>query len=330
MYTYSFSYLNYTVFNFFSLDVVPADPKTWDRNPFQLNIEGDVLYGRGTTDCLGHIALLTDLMATLAEKKPQLKTSIVLVFIANEENGDFVGVGVDQLAKEGYLDSLKAGPLFWIDAADSQPCIGTAGTITWKMKVIGKLFHSGMPFRGINSIEMGMDAMTYIQKRFQEDFKRLPEEDQWLFKTQSSLKPTQIKCSQGSLNQLPPECIMEGDVRLAPFYDVADVKTKVLEYVEAINNDPSIIENCEVRGPHSKYTLPEEERKGVIEWTFQGGENGVACDITSTGYAAILEATRSVLGDVKPYAIGGSLPLIRSLKDMGFDVQISGYGTSSK
>jgi acetylornithine deacetylase len=63
-------------------------------------------------------------MITLAETKPQLKTSVVVVFIANEENSTFVGIGVDQLAADGYLDCLKGGPVFWIDAADSQPCIG--------------------------------------------------------------------------------------------------------------------------------------------------------------------------------------------------------------
>lgn len=41
------------------LDVVPANPEGWDRNPFELSVEGDKLYGRGTTDCLGHVALLT-------------------------------------------------------------------------------------------------------------------------------------------------------------------------------------------------------------------------------------------------------------------------------
>lgn len=64
------------------LDVVPADPETWDHDPFKLTIEGDNLYGRGTTDCLGHVAMITELFIQLAEKKPNLKRKIVAVFIA--------------------------------------------------------------------------------------------------------------------------------------------------------------------------------------------------------------------------------------------------------
>jgi acetylornithine deacetylase len=313
------------------LDVVPANPASWERDPFKLTIDGDMLYGRGTTDCLGHVALLTDMMISLAEKKPQLKTSIVVVFIVNEENSSFVGIGVEQLAKEGYLDELKNGPLFWIDAADSQPCIGTAGNLQWRMKVTGKLFHSGLPHLGINSIELAMDAVSYIQQRFFQEFKRLPQEDEYNFKTQSSFKATQISCAEGSLNQLPPECTVEGDVRLAPFYDVVDVRRAVDGYVAEINADPSILEAPHIRGPMSKYTLPHEDRKGIVDFKWLGdGENGVACNLNSTGYAALVEGTKSVLGDARPYAIGGSLPLIRDLQEQGFDVQISGYGISSK
>jgi acetylornithine deacetylase len=313
------------------LDVVPANPATWERNPFKLTVEGDMLYGRGTTDCLGHVALLTDLLCTLAEHKPALKTSVVVVFIVNEENSSFVGLGVDQLAKEGYLDKLKSGPLFWIDAADSQPCIGTAGNLQWKMKVAGKLFHSGLPHKGINSIELAMDAVSYIQRRFFQDFKRLPQEDEYNFATQSTLKPTQISCAPGSLNQLPPDCTVEGDVRLAPFYDVADVRRVVSGYITEINANPAVLENPDTRGPHSKYTLPDENKKGVVDFQWLAdGENGIACNLNSVGYHAILEATRAVLGDVKPYSIGGSLPLIRELQEHGFDMQISGYGISAK
>ena len=49
------------------MDVVPADPATWDRNPFKFVREGDAVYGRGTTDCLGHVALVTCLLAKVCD-----------------------------------------------------------------------------------------------------------------------------------------------------------------------------------------------------------------------------------------------------------------------
>jgi len=311
------------------LDVVPADPSGWERDPFKLSVEGDMLYGRGTTDCLGHVALLTDLLITLAETKPALSPTVVVVFIANEENGTFPGIGVDQLDKEGYLEPLKAGPVFWIDSADSQPCVGTAGNIQWRLKAVGKLFHSGLPHKGINSIELAMDAVNLLQKRFYEDFPKHPQEAAYNYATPSTLKPCQIKCTPGALNQLPPECIVEGDIRLTPFYDIKVVRESVERYVAEMNENPAALCVFGSHGEHSQYVL--EDKRGKIELTWlTEGENGVACNLTSVGYKALLEATESVLGSVAPYAIGGSLPLIRELQDSGYDVQISGYGFSSR
>jgi acetylornithine deacetylase len=313
------------------MDVVPANPSGWDRDPFQLVIEGDMLYGRGTTDCLGHVALLTEFLVTLCEARLQLQHTIVVIFIANEENGTFKGVGVDQLDKEGYMENLKAGPLFWIDAADSQPCIGTAGNAQWQLKVKGKLFHSGLPHKGINSIEMASDAVNYIQSKFYADFPLHPNERSYNYATPSTIKPCQISCTPGALNQLPPETVVEGDVRLTPFYDIRAVEKAVEGYVAEINADPSLLYSFGKHGAHSRYVLPDENKQGILEFKWLGqGENGIACRLDSPGNKALQAATAAVLGSAKAYSIGGSLPLVRELQDSGYDVQISGYGFSNR
>jgi acetylornithine deacetylase len=90
---------------------------------------------------------------------------------------------------------LKAGPVLWIDSADSQPCVGTAGSITWHLKASGKLFHSGLPHKAINAIELASEAVKYIQDEFYKDFPAHANEDKWQFVCPSSLKPTQV-CQQ--------------------------------------------------------------------------------------------------------------------------------------
>ena len=113
------------------MDVVPANPETWQRDPFTLEFDGvDKLYGRGTTDCLGHVALITLLMKALAICKPapDLQRSIVALFIAGEEGGE-TGVGIDRVVQDGALEECKSGICYWIDSADSQPCTGTAGVL---------------------------------------------------------------------------------------------------------------------------------------------------------------------------------------------------------
>ncbi|KAM2698103.1 hypothetical protein FF1_037528 [Malus domestica] len=305
------------------MDVVTANPKDWEFDPFSLSIEGDKLRGRGTTDCLGHVALLTELMRRLAETKPKLKSTMVAVFIANEENSSISGVGVDALVKDGLLSKLKDGPLFWIDTADKQPCIGTGGMIPWKLHVTGKLFHSGLPHKAINPLELAMEALKEIQLRFYRDFPPHPKEEAYGFATPSTMKPTQWTYPGGGINQIPAECTISGDVRLTPFYNVEDVMEKLQEYVDDINEN---IEKLESRGPVSKYVLPDENLRGSLTLSFNEATSGVACDLNSRGFHVLCKATEEVVGHVKPYSITGSLPLIRELQDEGFDVQTAGYG----
>jgi acetylornithine deacetylase len=172
------------------------------------------------------------------------------------------------------MDNLKTGPVFWVDSADSQPCVGTAGVAQWQLDFKGKLFHSGMPNRGINAIEFAQDSISYIQKRFYVDYKKHPDEITYNFMTSSTLKPTQISCTQGSINQIPPGCCVQGDIRLVPFYDISDVMKSLEAYVRDINASPSIVESG-AHGPHSKYELVEEELKGLVKLTWiTPGENG--------------------------------------------------------
>lgn len=62
------------------------------------------------------------------------------------------------------------------------------------------------------------------------------DEVKYKFATPSTMKPTQIKCSEGSINQLPPWTEIQGDIRLTPFYDVDECMKKIMGYVEELNS----------------------------------------------------------------------------------------------
>ncbi|RHZ25919.1 hypothetical protein DYB37_009353 [Aphanomyces astaci] len=278
------------------LDVVPANPEGWERDPFTLSVEGDKLYGRGTTDCLGHVALVTLLFVELAKHKVVTQKTVTAVMIASEENGEIAGVGVETLMETGKIDFLKNGPVLWVDCSDSQPCIGTAGALTWSIKATGKLFHSGLPHLGMNALELAMDAIKVIQDRFYKDFPAHEGEIPYNFACGSTMKPTKVR-------------------------------DKLQSYVNDLNANISSLES---RGPHSKYTLPKENLVGTIELTLaQNALEGIACSLDSIGFKSFHEATKFVKGVSVPYAIMGSLPLVRDLQRAGLDLTLTGFGKSS-
>ena len=51
-----------------------------------------------------------------------------------------------------------------------RPQIGTASAAMWTLRAEGRLFHSGLPHRGINSQEFVNEAVAYLQKKFYNDY----------------------------------------------------------------------------------------------------------------------------------------------------------------
>jgi acetylornithine deacetylase len=211
--------------------------------------------------------------------------------------------------------------VYWLDSADIQPSIGTGGGIGWRIDVKGKLFHSGMPDKAINALELAMEVVRAIQRRFYQDFPPHPEEQRYSFATGSTLKPTQWKVPEGSLNQIPGECTVSGDIRLTPFYRIEDAMQQVERYIRELD-----VTRLPTLGP-SRYELPAEGRRGEVRLRWLGQPNkGIACNLESRGYRALCDAVRAVIGEVKPHSDTGGLPLVKDLQDSGFDIQITGFG----
>ena len=53
------------------------------------------------------------------------------------------------------------------------------------------------------------------------------------------MKPTQIRCSEGFINQIPAWTEVRGDIRLTPFYNMRDCMRKVEGYVQELNDGES-------------------------------------------------------------------------------------------
>jgi len=309
------------------MDVVPANPEEWKVNPFELTIDKDnpdKVYGRGVTDCSGHVALLAQLMYCLAEKAKArpFDINVFVIMIANEENSSVTGVGIDEMERQGELNKLKDGPLYWVDSANFGPTLGTAGMCAWELKVTGKKFHSGLPHKGINAIEAGMQAVQYLQSTFYKAFPTHEREEEYKFITSSSMKPTQIEVPPGSINQIPGECTIKGDIRFLPFYKWPDIE-KCL--VDAMNN--MSLDQLPTYGS-SRYELPAENLKAKFELAFINEKfYGVACDMESVGCKALKEAIDKYHpAGSKPFSLTGSLPIIAGLRDNGFDTQCVGFG----
>ncbi|TPI61477.1 acetylornithine deacetylase [Mesorhizobium sp. B3-1-3] len=128
-------------------DVVPVDGQTWSTNPFKLVRRDDRVYGRGTCDMKGFLAVV--LAAVPMFVKANLQTPIHLAFSCDEEVGcrgvvpmieGIVGLGT--LPKATIVGEPSS-----MDVIDAHK-----GTMTFVTDVTGAEAHSSAPMKGVNAI----------------------------------------------------------------------------------------------------------------------------------------------------------------------------------
>lgn len=309
-------------------DVVPASKELegWDREPFALHVgAGGQLYGRGVTDCLGHVALLTELVVALAERGIRPERTLKIVLISNEEEAPLPEIGLDYAVAVGALDDLQKGTLYWLDSADFGPTVGTGGMAQWQLEATGVAGHSGMTQNCVNALELAMATSGALVEWFGKTYPPHPEEARWGFNSASTLKSTVIRCSNDKISKIPGHVVVEGDIRMTPFYDTREGLEAAQRFVAELDR------RIEADDPPRDFprTRTANGQRGHVRLAPKGRcIEGIACSLDSPGLAALRSAIESARPGqpIEQQSITGSLPLVRDLQERGFDVQITGFG----
>jgi acetylornithine deacetylase len=138
-------------------DVVPVDGQAWSSDPFVAEIRGDRLYGRGSCDMKGFIAVALSCLPEIAKAK--LKRPLHFALSYDEEVG-CVGV-------RGLLDDLKTNgikpALAVIGEPSSMKVVGAhkSGTVV-HTSCRGKEGHSSAPHKGASAVMMAGEFIFYL------------------------------------------------------------------------------------------------------------------------------------------------------------------------
>lgn len=128
------------------IDIVPLGASAWSKDPFAGELDGDRLFGRGSTDMKSGIAAFVVAAIKLA---PHLHNSpgVTLVLTASEEVGC---EGAKYLVQEKLLD--RAGAIVVAEPTVNYPYVGHKGLIWVEIETKGKTAHASMPEQGENAI----------------------------------------------------------------------------------------------------------------------------------------------------------------------------------
>ncbi|MFC1598424.1 M20/M25/M40 family metallo-hydrolase [Patescibacteria group bacterium] len=232
-------------------DTVPAT-KNWTYQPFQLTCRGDKLYGLGTCDMKGPLAVILGLIKNYNLEK--LKKGINLVFTFGEE--------IDLSGIQDFLKKVKLKTKLIVLAEETGmvPVVASKGAYAIKIEFMGKEAHGAESFKGLNAIMLAQEFATKLSKYFEQVKKT---ENKVFNNPFATLNIAKI---QGGdlINRVPAYCCLEFEYRTINDKQGMQIYQQILEILRKmkckfkINLDlqiqPMIIKNKKLINDMEKIT----------------------------------------------------------------------------
>ena len=187
-------------------DVVPVTGQTWTDDPFHLTQKKNKLYGRGTADMKGFLALILSRVPKMISAN--LSKPIHLAFSYDEEVGC---VGVHRLLDLINGNSIK--PTFCIvgEPTSMEVVTGHKGKCGYQVVVRGLSCHSGQAPFGVNAINYAAKLISHIAEISKEKSIKGPFD--YDYEVPYTTLHTGVISGGTILNIVPDSCQFEFEIR---------------------------------------------------------------------------------------------------------------------
>ncbi len=209
------------------LDVVPAGSRElWTSDPWQLRVEGDRLYGRGTLD--DHAGLLSSLygLRALRELGIEPPGPAGLIMVSDEETGSEFGLNhllehrPDLFSKQDLLVVPDGG------TPDASRIMVAEKSILWlKVEVSGRQVHGSTPDQGVNALYAAARMMVATREMKE----RFPDQDPIYIPPPSTFEPTRKEAGVENINTIPGQDVFYIDCRVLPHIPLEEVEAAFQE-----------------------------------------------------------------------------------------------------
>ncbi|MBO9521555.1 MAG: M20 family metallopeptidase [Nocardioidaceae bacterium] len=204
------------------LDTVPVGAG-WTRDPFGGEIADGRIYGRGTCDMKGGLALAINVLETLSKNPLPNVGDVVLVATVDEEAPGMLGAHA--LVASGFLrpDDQVLAP----EPTGMRLRIAQMGLRWITVRIHGRMAHAGRAHLGIDANHL----LAEIVSRLKVTFAGMDVEDPLLGKPRFTCGTF---TGGVATNVVPPTAEANLDLRIVPPMTIDDLELLVREHVDAV------------------------------------------------------------------------------------------------
>jgi len=256
-------------------DVVPTGPEEkWTYPPFSAQIDGDLLYGRGTADMKASIAAFLESLEEFFATSPDLNYRIAILLTSNEE-GDAVDGFIDKLVddmidNDEKIDLCLVGEPTSYEKIGDSVRIGRRGSLGGSLKIIGKQGHIAYPENVDNPIFSASDVIVKLKNTIWDNGNAIFQP--------TSFQISNIHSGTGAKNVVPGDLDMFFNFR----YSTESTKETLINEFESILNELNINYEIDWKLSGLPYLTKEDNLKDVVVQSIQD-VTGYTPDLNAKG-----------------------------------------------
>ncbi len=235
------------------MDVVPVG-SGWKHEPFGAEVEGDELYGRGSSDMKAGLASALVAAKALLDSGVKLNGEMVIDCVMDEEGP---GRGTVQALKRGIPSNYGVV----CEPTRLQVVTASKGAVDFELTVTGRAAHSSAPQEGLNAIVKMTEVIRGIERY-----------SKTLSKTSHPLlgHPTiSVDRIEGGVSTwiVPESCSVVVDRRTLPGETVEGVKAEIVALVRQLRKEDQelTLDLKVIQGDTSAEISQDEEIVKVFE-----------------------------------------------------------------
>ncbi|RNE97496.1 glutamamyl carboxypeptidase, partial [Trypanosoma conorhini] len=207
-------------------DVVPVDGQKWDSDPFTLTERDGKLYGRGTCDMKGFVAVCMSLTPELLKMKRA--KPIHFAWTYDEELGCLGGEVLTKFLRD---HNIKADGCIVGEPTSNQLVVAHKGIRAYHVTVHGKAAHSSFALTKecCNAVNYAAKLIVKINEIAEEVKFRGPQDT--FFDVPFSTMSTNLVQGGNALNTVPSKCEFHYEMRYLPAEEADKIEGRVKAYI---------------------------------------------------------------------------------------------------
>ncbi len=195
-----------------------GDPNAWTRDPFGAEVEGDILFGRGSADMKGGLAAIIHGVGQIVRQGVDLPGEVIVAAVVQEEPTE--GMAMRVLVEE---EGIRPDCVILAEPTDLHLARGQRGRMEMHLSTFGRSCHASAPERGENAL-YGAARLIFGLEMLNAGLMTDP------VLGKGTLAVTQLRTLSGSRNVIPDRCDLIIDRRLT----LGETATRALAEVEAV------------------------------------------------------------------------------------------------